>query len=169
MRTKSIHAAGAFLIFGAFALGGCGGDAGGETEKDGARSQETPAQGAAERDAPVPAASVVDQAVKSLSAMDVAKLRYDHVASRPNGRGQERQAYFEILGTDMEDAVRLVTETLAGVGYERTERTGEAGNVRLVFGKEGEPELRLHVRSREVHPKLKDPDATLSVYLTQQI
>lgn len=93
-------------------------------------------------------------------------LRYDRVRLTSKSQRQQRQAFFEVKGADVDTVLAQVTEAMAQAGYKAGKAKEDRGGVRVNFRKQGVLPVSILVRPRGEKPKLKDPDATASVYIT---
>jgi len=93
-------------------------------------------------------------------------LRYDRVRLTSKSQRQQRQAFFEVKGADVDTVLAQVTEAMTQAGYKAGEPRDAYGGKRVVFRKKGMLSVAALVRAKGEKPKLKDPDATASLYIT---
>lgn len=92
-------------------------------------------------------------------------VRYDRIGETKSKR-QQRQMFFEVKGADVPTVVTQLTEAMAAAGYKAGEAKEEKGGQRLSFRRKDALPVSALVRPKTDKPKLKDPAATASLYLT---
>lgn len=93
-------------------------------------------------------------------------LRYDRISTRAGVR--ERQIYFEVLGSDVEEADRILVSCFESLGYKSRRGWEDAEGIRLAFIKSGLPVVNVLVRGKEVSPPFQRTDGSASVYIRQR-
>lgn len=92
-------------------------------------------------------------------------VRYDRIGETKSKR-QQRQMFFEVKGADVPTVVTQLTEAMAAAGYKAGEAKEEKGGQRLSFRRKDALPVSALVRPKADKPKLQDPAATASLYLT---
>jgi len=109
-------------------------------------------------DEPVPAGSFAfDGGVVTPSIEH--SVRYDRT---------QRQVFLEVKNATVEEVIAKVTESFSAAGFAAGKPHPEAGGTRVVFRKRGVKSVFVLFRERGKGPAMHDPDANVSVYLTQQ-
>lgn len=92
-------------------------------------------------------------------------LRYDRIGETKSLRKQ-RQTFFEVKGADVATVVTQLVEQMTKAGYKAGAPKEEKGGQRVSFRKKGVLSVSALVRPKSDKPKLNDPEATASLYMT---
>ncbi|WP_407352678.1 hypothetical protein [Luteimonas sp. R10] len=92
--------------------------------------------------------------------------RYDRIRKTSKSNRNQRQVYYEVMGGDVSAVVEQVRQALVEAGYSEAWEREEYGGIRLKFTRQGTQPVAALVRDGESGPKLREENATASVYFT---
>ncbi len=114
-----------------------------------------------------PVVSGLEAVKEQLASAVPVFLRYDRVSRRPGG--SERQVYFEILGSGVEEAEQKVLSSFESAGYTGRKGWEDAAGIRMAFTAPGEPAINVLIRGKDASPPFRRADGTASVYIRQPV